>query len=259
MSERDIAVTEDELHAFVDGELAPDRRAAVEDWLATHADDDARVAAWRAIGDAVRARYSAVADEPVPQRLDLNRLKRVPSRWMMGAIAATLVAFIAGGSVGWLAHGATAAPVVRDVAETLSDEAIAAHRLYIGEVRHPIEVRADESHLIPWLSRRLGTPLKAPDFSDFGLRLMGGRLLPGIEGPAALFMYENGNGERFTLYSTPLKTSSPTSFRYREGDKYASVRWVSDNYGWVVSGPQDKERLKKVATVAYQQMENRAR
>lgn len=258
MSERDIAVTEDELHAYVDGELPADRRSAVEDWLATHPDDDARVAAWRSIGEAVRARYGAVADEPVPARLDLNRLKRVPPRWMMGAAAAVLAAFIAGGSIGWFAHGAAAAPVMRDAAETLSDEAIAAHRLYIGEVRHPIEVRADESHLIPWLSRRLGTALKAPDFSDFGLRLMGGRLLPGIEGPAALFMYENGNGERFTLYSTPLKGAT-TSFRYREGDKYASVRWVSDNYGWVVSGPQDKERLKKVATIAYQQMENRPR
>lgn len=258
MSERDIAVTEDELHAFVDGELPPDRRAAVEDWLASHPDDDARVASWRAIGESVRARYASVAEEPVPPRLNLDNLKRVPPRWMMGAAAAVLTAFIAGGSVGWFAHGATAAPVVRDAAETLSDEAVAAHRLYIGEVRHPIEVRADESHLIPWLSRRLGTALKAPDLSDFGLRLMGGRLLPGIEGPAALFMYETANGERVTLYSTPLKASA-TSFRYREGDKYASVRWVADNYGWVVSGPQDKERLKKVATAAYQAMENRAR
>jgi anti-sigma factor RsiW len=258
MTERDIAVTEDELHAFVDGELAPDRRAAVEAWLAAHPDDDARVASWRAIGDAVRTRYAAVADEPVPSRLDLNLLARMPRRWMMGAAAAVLTAFIAGGSVGWFAHGAAAAPMTRDVAETLSDEAVAAHRLYIGEVRHPIVVRAEEAHLIPWLSRRLGTALKAPDLSDFGLRLMGGRLLPGIEGPAALFMYETAAGERVTLYSTPLNAAS-TAFRYREGDKYASVRWVADNYGWVVSGPQDKERLKKVATVAYQQMENRTR
>jgi len=30
MTDRDVPVTEDELHAYVDGELAADRRAAVE-------------------------------------------------------------------------------------------------------------------------------------------------------------------------------------------------------------------------------------
>ena len=30
MTDRDLPVTEDELHAYVDGELAPDRQAAVE-------------------------------------------------------------------------------------------------------------------------------------------------------------------------------------------------------------------------------------
>ena len=40
-------ISEDELHAYVDGELPADRRGAVEAWLASHAEDAARVAAWR--------------------------------------------------------------------------------------------------------------------------------------------------------------------------------------------------------------------
>ena len=48
MFDRDQPVTEEELHAYVDGELAPERREAVEAWLATHSDDMARVGAWRA-------------------------------------------------------------------------------------------------------------------------------------------------------------------------------------------------------------------
>src|SRR5205809_25292 len=77
-----------------------------------------------------------------------------------------------------------------------------AHRLYIAEVRHPIEVTANENHLLPWLSRRVGTNLRAPDLSTFGLRLLGGRLLPGMNGPAALFMYEGLTGERITFYAS---------------------------------------------------------
>src|SRR5688572_9756783 len=76
-----------------------------------------------------------------------------------------------------------------------------AHRLYIGEVRHPIEVKAGESHLNPWLSRRVGYTLVAPNLEPFELKLLGGRLLPGKAGrPAALYMYESASGERFTFY-----------------------------------------------------------
>jgi anti-sigma factor RsiW len=49
-------VTEDELHAYIDRELPADRMLAVEAWLATHPEDMARVAAWRAQIDANRDR-----------------------------------------------------------------------------------------------------------------------------------------------------------------------------------------------------------
>src|SRR5215217_2388626 len=97
MTEPNMPVTEDELHALVDNELPADRRAAVENWLATHPDDAAHVAAWRAMGNAMHARYDAVADEVIPKRLELDRLERQPRRWMMGAAAAVLLAFAVGG------------------------------------------------------------------------------------------------------------------------------------------------------------------
>ncbi len=66
MTEPNMPVTEDELHALVDNELPADRRAAVENWLETHPEDAARVASWRTIGNALHARYDAVADEAIP-------------------------------------------------------------------------------------------------------------------------------------------------------------------------------------------------
>ncbi len=56
MVDRNTSVTEDELHVYVDGELPADRREAVETWLASHPDDAARVAAWRAQAEAIPAR-----------------------------------------------------------------------------------------------------------------------------------------------------------------------------------------------------------
>ena len=64
MIDRDSPVTEEELHAFVDGELPADRMEAVTAWLAEHADQAALVASWRSQADSIRARYGAVAGEP---------------------------------------------------------------------------------------------------------------------------------------------------------------------------------------------------
>src|SRR5258705_5522852 len=103
MSDPKIPVTEDELHAYVDNELPAERRGDVEAWLATHPDDAERVRSWRAMANALHARYDAVADEPIPKRLEVERLVRQPRRWVYGAIAAALGAFIPGGGVGWVA------------------------------------------------------------------------------------------------------------------------------------------------------------
>ena len=110
MTDPKIPVTEDELHAYVDNELPAERRGDVEAWLAAHPDDAARVQSWRAMAEALHARYDSVVDEAVPKRLEIERLVRQPRKWVYGAIAATLVAFIVGGGVGWLARGAAAAP-----------------------------------------------------------------------------------------------------------------------------------------------------
>lgn len=254
MSDGEVRVTEDELHALVDGELPDDRREDVEAWLHCHPEDAQRVAAWRSQNEWIRQRYGGVADEPVPDRFDLDRLVRrgrPPLRW--SAIAAAL-AFLAGGAAGWYGRDIWAgAPGARLVAA----DALEAHRLYIAEVRHPIEVRAQEAHLIPWLSRRVGHQLRAPDLSPFGLRMMGGRLLPGPRGAAAMLMYEGPSGERYTLYCS--RASSPdTSFRWRDGGgQVAAIYWVEGDLGYVLSGPAEREKLQKIAEAAYEQLERR--
>src|SRR5215475_14663548 len=108
MTDRDLPVTEEELHAYVDGELPTDRLASVEAWLATHPEDMTRVAGWRLLADAIRARYGAVASEPIPARLSLRQIERAGRSWRGIAAAATIVAFAIGGLSGWVARGAVA-------------------------------------------------------------------------------------------------------------------------------------------------------
>lgn len=250
MIDRNSPVTEDELHAYVDGEVAADRRPAVEDWLASHPEDAARVAEWRAQAEAIRAHYGAAVSEPVPARLNIDKLLHNRRPWRAIAAAAVVAAFLIGGIAGWLVHQVSAPePSPLDIATA---EALSAHKLYIAEVRHPIEVRANEQHLLPWLSRRVGASLRAPDLEKFSLKLLGGRLLPGPIGPAALFMYESPTGERYTLYASKAKAPR-SALRYHAEGAAAAVLWVESEIGYVVSGPVDRERLLRIAQSAYEQ------
>jgi anti-sigma factor RsiW len=253
MTDRDSPVTADELHAYVDGMLPADRKAAVEAWLASHPDDAAQVAQWRALAEIVRDRYGAVAEEPVPSRFDIGKLTRPRVSWRAIAAAAVLAA-LAGGIAGWVGHAAsTPAPTAGEI---ITAEALSAHKLFTAEVRHPVEVRAAEQHLIPWLSKRVGTNLRVPDLKEYSLKLLGGRLLPGPIGPAALFMYESPSGERYTFYCSKSPTPS-TALRYRATEGVAAVQWVESDIGFVVSGPANRDRLLEIAQTAYEQMESR--
>jgi anti-sigma factor RsiW len=252
MTEDNLPVTEDELHAYVDGELPVDRHEAVAAWLTTHPDVAAQVAAWRAQGESIRARYGAIVNEPLPKRLKLDSvMKERP--WRSIAAAAACVAFLLGGASGWFAHGAaTPSPSGFD---KLTMEALQAHKLYTLEVRHPVEVTGDERpHMTTWLSRRLGYEQRIPDLSSIGLKLVGGRLLPGPDGAAAFYMYEGASGERFTIYCS--KTDVPeTALRYKDSDRAAAFLWVDDKRAYVVSGPANRARMEMVTKAIYEQVE----
>lgn len=246
-------VMEDELHAYVDGELPANRRGAVETWLSAHPEDAARVGAWRAQAEMIRARYAGLVHEPVAARFDLDRLRRLDRRWWLLAAAAVIAGFLLGGASGWL--GRDALPGGFSAMKMLTADAIEAHKLYVVEVRHPVEVPgAEEGHLMQWLSKRLGYDLPAPNLGILGLKLVGGRLLPGPSGAAALLMYEGASGERFTFYCSRSRAPE-TALRYLVAGPVASFYWIDDDKGYVVSGPPERDRLLKVAQSIYEQLE----
>jgi anti-sigma factor RsiW len=249
-------VTEDELHAYVDGELPADRKEAVAGWLAAHPEQAATVAAWQAQAEAIRARYGAVAAEPVPARLKLDQIMQQGGgrgRLFAATAAAAVVAFVIGGGAGWLARGASTSP---SSFNTFTADALEAHKLYVVEVRHPVEVPGSErSHLTQWLSKRLGYAQHIPDLESIGLKLVGGRLLPGPDGDAAaLYMYEGQSGERFTIYCSKA-TAPETALRFKTGDRYAAFYWVDDKRAYVVSGPAERGRLEQISKMVYEQVD----
>jgi anti-sigma factor RsiW len=247
----DVSVTEDELHAYVDGALPPDRVAAVESYLASNPDAAARIAEWRAQASAIRERWGAVAEEPIPERLRLDNVVMRASGLRRKVAAAAVVALMIGAAGGWFARDYLGVASDQQMARALADAAIEAHRLYINEVRHPIEVRADEAHLLPWLSRRVGSPVRAPDLREEGFKLLGGRLLPGSRGPTALIMYEGAGGERVTITAARAPREGQSAFKWRQSGEFGALAWFESGLAFVVAGPAERERLDRIARQVY--------
>jgi anti-sigma factor RsiW len=250
-------ITEADLQAYADERLDAARRTQVEAWLAERPDEAERLADYRRLSGEVRGLYEPVLHEPVPSALALAPGRR---RWARVAAVAAWVALGAavGGLAGWELRDRR--PVVAsapDVGATMARRAALAHATYSPEVRHPVEVGADqEAHLVAWLSKRLGAPLRAPKLEAAGYSLVGGRLLPGDTGPVAHFMYESNRGTRITLYvRTEAAGNRETAFRYAREGSVGVFYWVDRKLGYALSSADiSKDELLKVANAVYQQL-----
>ncbi|MFT3815955.1 MAG: anti-sigma factor [Acidovorax sp.] len=252
------------LHAWVDGELSPESAAVVAQWLARHPEEAARMAALQAQNASLQALHAQVLDEPVPPPLR-RALHRPPIQWRWPhALAAGLMLGAGLGAGYGMGRHQTASPRTSAVAQlpAFVREAAAAHAVYVPEQRHPVEVAAQQqAHLVQWLSKRLGVPLKVPALDAEGFHLMGGRLLPGETGQArAQFMYEDATGERVTLYVSVLPqpgkaTAAPMAFQWTNDGTTQGFYWLDGHQGYALSAALPRERLQALAEAIYRQLE----
>jgi anti-sigma factor RsiW len=243
-------IMETDLHAYADRQLDESRRVEVESHLAHDPAASESVRIWREQNEALRALYNPMLNEPVPQRLFVARVRR--RRWPSYAIAAGAMGLSF--ALGWVSQSYRTDRFVE--AAALPRRAAVAYAVYAPEVRHPVEVGADQQdHLVKWLSKRLGHDLKAPVLTQQGFELVGGRLLPGGKGPVAQFMYQDAKLQRITLYvSLRDSEAGNTAFRFSQEGKIAVFYWIDGKLGYALSGEMDRASLLAVATVVYRQI-----
>ncbi|NKB55395.1 MAG: anti-sigma factor [Alphaproteobacteria bacterium] len=248
-------ITEAELQAYVDDALDADARARVEDWLAEHPDDAQRVADYADQVQSLRQAYDPVLDEPIPSRMTANTGQRRTSRLLPSwrQLAAAVVLLAVGGAGGW---------VLRDVwtgfgkdGLNVAQIAISAHSIYVAEKRHAVEVEAkQEKHLVAWLSKRLGQPIKAPSLLTLGYRLVGGRLLPDDGKPAAHFMYEDEQGKRLTVYVRRNIQSRETAFQFVSDKGVSAFYWIDEDFAYALVGTLNRDGLHEAAKIIHRDL-----
>jgi len=276
-------VSADELLRLFDGELPAADAHALQARLS--AQDKSTLAAWQLQKEQLRALGQAIATETPPPDLAhaMNRTAQAHAHtqrwWRWGGMAASVtLAF----GLGWLVRGTDSAVLATTanapshntrmgmgMATTTASfpaQAVLAHATYTPEVKHPVEVSAEQqAHLVQWLSKRLDRPLQVPNLSAQGYELMGGRLLPGDSGARAQFMFQRADGLRVTLYvgavapagAARTTTTSPdpdTAFAFSQHGTVASFYWVEQGFGYALSAPVPQAELQRLAQAVYKRL-----
>lgn len=268
-------ISEADLHAWLDGQLAAERAREVEAYLAARPEEALRVQAWRTQKRELRALFDPVQDEPLPLRLIRSARPHTP--WYAQRLVAGLALALVSGALGWSLRGAQLpdpatqlarqAPAAGAPVQTVGfvQRAAVAHSVYAPDQRRPVEVdAAHEDQLVAWLSKRMGTPMHPPRLQETGYALDGGRLLPGGQGPAAQFMYRDEQGRKLTLYvSNQLndlaeaqgsQANAETAFRFANEGGVNVFYWVDGPLGYALSSEAERAELARVAVAVYRQL-----
>jgi len=233
---------EDELHAYVDGRLDPGRRQEVERRIAADPALRARIEDWEAQAEALRAALAPLAREPAPPELNpaellQQQLARRAAPWRIAASVALVFALgaAAGGGATWALRGP---PRPTEIAR-LQTEATTAWRVFASDTAQPVELDGeDPATLVRWMTQKLGRRVSVPDLSAQGYKLLGGRVLTAMYGPAAMLLYQDAAGTRLTVYLQPMSLGLPTAMQRVAAPSAAGVvdgfAWIAGQIGYSV-------------------------
>ena len=252
MTETGILISEDELHAYVDGHLDPRRSQEVERYLQAHPAAAQRAAVYREQREGLRAALANRAAEPLPSSLNLGRLveerlfrRRRP--WL--AAFAVAIAFGVGVTGGWLAGERPSAGI-----DALAQEAGVSYAVYASDQRRPVEIwAAERDDLSRWLSNRLNRPVAPPNLSMIGYQLLGGRLAATAHGPAALFIYEDSRPTRLTVFVRPMTGGQTEPIQPVDIGDLDGCAWVDRGVGYIVIAAASYQRLVEISQHVRQQ------
>jgi anti-sigma factor RsiW len=238
------SVSEIDLHAFIDGELPPERAAAVEAAVARDPFLAARVRAFRADKLALVAAYGPLADAPVPASLlqaARGSSRPVTKRWrrhlaLVGA--ATLAASL-------LLMLTPRAPRDAAIEQALAARANARtpSRELDGRDLASIEA-ADQA-----MSDMLGNSTRVPDLRRAGFKLVSAEFYGRSRSDAVQLRYQDAEQRLFTVFLRP--SAGPDTFEVTERGPVRICVWQNADVTAVMTGEMSTPELFRLSSLAY--------
>jgi anti-sigma factor RsiW len=241
-------ISDSELSALVDGELDAGRQAANESWLADNSEDAQRVARYRSQNAGLHALYDDVLHEDLPPRiasaLAPRRRAGVPA-W--AAMAAAVTLFVAGMAGGWIVRGEAPSPAAgQQVASAppIDTQELMVRASMVHFVNSSDELRTTSTgraaELGDYLADRMGKPVRVPRLDTFGYRLLGSRVLPDTDGPAAQFVFSDDQGRKVSLY-VRSEQANGVDITYALADDLSMFYWNDAEHSYALVTRLDDE------------------
>jgi anti-sigma factor RsiW len=248
MTPMEKAISEEELHGYVDGFLNADDRVRVERYLESHPEAATRIDAWQKTNELLRRGLAHKAKEPLPSSLNVQRLAetRLARTWEPRRVAAGIVLALAIGSgTGWLAHG-SATPVGLTA---LGQQAALAQRVFVADSDKPLEfTAADLTQKVGWSNTHEARNVTAPDLSEAGYRFLGGQLVATEQGAAPMFIYQNAKGDRMCIFVRVMEAiDTNATMRPIESKDVSGFAWSHDGIGFGVLSSKPEPKLHEIS------------
>lgn len=254
--------SDEDLSAFIDGELGDERRKAVEAALALDADLAAKVAGMRFHDEYLRRSMNPILEEPVPERL--TRLVRpaptesnvvehpaarrfdFPLVWQAGALAATLVLGI---GIGW--YGENVFTKRESLLDPFIKQAVLSHELFEANREfEPVEGDSDVISIDAG-ARPFSLPARTPTLRDSDLVPVMVRTVEGAPGEAIHIAYEDKSGDWTTLYIRKHTNDARLPAKFTEADGYSVLYWLDGPMVYSLVGTGSEDKLRKMAEDIY--------
>jgi anti-sigma factor RsiW len=236
-----LPITDEDLHAYIDGALDEERTLLVHKALAEDAALAERVALFQADKAMFKTVYGPVAERPVPAEWIARVRRQEKPRWnwrLAGAIAAILLV-VAASPLAWRYY---AVPNGGDVVDVALDarEGIPTGKHHLLADNSPERDRYGTA-----LGQILGSNVHIPDLSRMGYSLAGLNLYR----QAAEILYRGPQGQLFTLYVRRSDGSARFDQFGRRGLRVCI--WQDDQITTVMAGNVSPAAMQRLATLSY--------
>lgn len=241
-------IEEEDLHAYVDNVLDAARSKEVQAYLDRNPEAAQRAAVLLAQRQLLCSAFASVADEPIPDRLDLANMlreRRKKSRWPWQIAAAVLFSFGLGTYGGFN---------MRDASQpsggmaALAGEARTTYAVYATDAEHAVEFGPErKAELVSWVSSALKRTVSVPDLAKSGYEFTGGRVVTTDHGPAGMFVYEGSDGTRLAVMVRPMAREQDTPMMQHSEGKIGGYAWAVRGLGYSLVGTERAEVLHPLA------------
>jgi anti-sigma factor RsiW len=241
--------SEEELHAYIDGELTEDRRAIVAAYLSESPADARRLDAYRADGEAIARLFSRIPQAPMARPAPSFSRSFSWRRQAWVRVAATVLVMVGTFAAGlnWYRQGR----VDETVWTRFGSEALAAH-LALSKPDSPPRMTASLQDVAEFFSAAVKTPMRLDDPANPEFALVGSKFLTGAKGRVAQLAFRNGAGVLVTMYFEPWPGKRDTSFMALASQSNVRTSgWIDDEIGCAVTGALPPDELERVARMLY--------